>query len=242
MDVSRLPPYEVRRSSRARQARLTYHPRNGLTVVLPPRYDARHVPELVARHLAWIRRAQSRLGGPAVGDPRRDGPFPELLSLRALGEEWSVRYEGSAARAGVRTGAGTLVAPGGDSFAAAQGALARWVSGRARETLVPATLTLAERLGARVGRVSIRAQQSRWGSCSSGGTISLNRNLLFLPPPLGRLVLLHELCHLQEMNHSPRFWSLLTSHEPAARRLTRELRDSWRYVPAWLEPAGGGAR
>ena len=72
--------------------------------------------------------------------------------------------------------------------------------------LPPRVLELAAAHGFGVRRVSVRNQRSRWGSCSRRGTISLNRRLIQAPPAVRDYLIFHELAHLREMNHSPRFW------------------------------------
>jgi len=70
-------------------------------------------------------------------------------------------------------------------------------------------------------RVSIRNQKTRWGSCSSHGNLSFNYKLVFLPDKLINYVIVHELCHLRELNHSPRFWKLVAqkiTNYPAIRK------------------------
>jgi predicted metal-dependent hydrolase len=79
----------------------------------------------------------------------------------------------------------------------------------AARDLVPRIHVLAGRHALAVGRVSIRNQQSRWGSCSRRGTIALNFRLVQTPPGVCDYVLLHELMHLRQPNHSRRFWRLV---------------------------------
>ena len=72
----------------------------------------------------------------------------------------------------------------------------------------------APRMGVIPGRVAIREQKSRWGSCSRKGNLNFNWKLVMAPPAVLDYVVIHELCHLIEFNHSPRFWSLVEGQMP----------------------------
>jgi predicted metal-dependent hydrolase len=85
-----------------------------------------------------------------------------------------------------------------------------------------------------VARVSIRCQRTRWGSCSTRGTVSLNCSLVFLRSEVVRYLFVHELAHTRHMNHSAHFWRLVEKIEPDYRRLDRELLAGWRTVPGWV--------
>jgi predicted metal-dependent hydrolase len=93
----------------------------------------------------------------------------------------------------------------------------------AREVLPFWTFELAEKLSLRVSKIGVRDQKSRWGSCSELGNVSLNWRLLLLKPELQTYIILHELAHLSEMNHSEKFWKLLETYDPAARLHDREV-------------------
>ncbi len=93
--------------------------------------------------------------------------------------------------------------------------------------LPPRCLDLARQHGLTVSRVSVRNQRSRWGSCSSRGAIALNWRLIQMPPEVSDYVILHELMHLKQPNHSRQFW-----REVAA------VSASWRESEAWLKRYG----
>jgi predicted metal-dependent hydrolase len=113
-------------------------------------------------------------------------------------------------------------------------ALRRWLTQRATEFLAPALKECAAELDFDFERVLVRRQRSRWGSCSTRGTISLNCCLMFQRPQVVRYLMIHELSHTVQMNHSRRFWQTVGRHCPEYRRLDRELLDGWRRVPSWV--------
>lgn len=100
----------------------------------------------------------------------------------------------------------------------------RELRARAAKELPPQLLDLADRHGLAVTRVSIRNQRSRWGSCSPRGHIALNFRLLLMPPDVREYILIHELMHLRQPNHSIRFWRLVEAACPGFRDAERWLK------------------
>jgi predicted metal-dependent hydrolase len=96
---------------------------------------------------------------------------------------------------------------------------------QAKASLPPRLKELADEHGFTYNRVTIKNNISNWGSCSVRGNINLNLRLVTLPQPLQDYVMLHELCHLKEMNHGPKFHALLESLCPNHRTLEKELRQ-----------------
>lgn len=85
---------------------------------------------------------------------------------------------------------------------------------RAREILTLKSNEYAKQLGVSFNKIRIGNQRTRWGSCSSKGTISYNWRLILMPEDIMDYVVVHELCHLVEMNHSSRFWGLVAGMIP----------------------------
>lgn len=102
--------------------------------------------------------------------------------------------------------------------------LDRELRARAAHELPPQLLALAAHHGLIVRRVTIRNQRSRWGSCSSTGHISLNFRLLLMPDSVREYILIHELMHLKQANHSIRFWRCVEAACPAFRDAERWLK------------------
>ena len=95
----------------------------------------------------------------------------------------------------------------------------------ARELVTMLAAEEAAELGVSYSRIEIRDQRTRWGSCSSRGTLSFNWRLVLAPFDVLDYVVVHELCHLREPNHSPGFWRLVASRRPDWRAQRDWLRD-----------------
>ncbi|MDR1048152.1 MAG: M48 family metallopeptidase [Synergistaceae bacterium] len=229
-------PYTVRRSPRARHVRLSVTA-EGLTVVVPQRFCvSRDLPPILESKRDWIAEALKRVEA-ASRSRAEEKPIPEVVELRALEETWRVEFA-PLGRERLAERDDRLLLTTDFSESEALAALRRWLLARARERLPPLLAELAgwaESSGHRFAyaNVAVKEQKSRWGSCSSRGSVNLNCRLLFLPPRLARHVLLHELCHLEEMNHSKAFHGLLSALDPDARENARELRRAWGFVPRW---------
>jgi predicted metal-dependent hydrolase len=234
--MSDMPAYRIRQSRRARAVQLSLCPIRGLEVVVPEGFDPARVPSVVRRHRDWLERAWARLRRWKNEFPEgHDAQLPSRLELQALGESWSVRYEHAGSLAMRAEGDALIVRGPAGAEGALRDRLRRWLKARARECFVPWLNAVGERTGLRYQRASIRGQRSRWASCSSRGTISLNYKMLFLPAHLVDYLMVHELSHTRHLDHSRRFWSLVERHCPDYRSCERELGTAWRYVPLWNE-------
>lgn len=232
--MSDLNIYRWRRSTRAKQLQVRITPWQGVEVVIPTHTSKERVRAFLARQRQWIRNTWSEMQSQIVDADRE---LPSELHLRALGEHWQVYYrEQTGAQIRVLAAGHSLtVQHAGADDAACREALRRWLARMARARLGPEAERLSVLMEANYRRLQIRGQTSRWGSCSSNGTLSLNYKLLFLEPRLVRYLLVHELAHTRILSHAPRFWKLVARYEPRWRELDKRLGDAWRDVPVWVE-------
>jgi len=236
--------YEIRPSAKARSLRLKMTAREGLTVIAPKGLDEQRVIDLVTGKRDWIAAQLDQFEEVRHLLDDKESARPEAFDLVALAETWRVEYRATKAKTvAARTDrrGRVLVYGGTHDDERCKAALRRWLARRAKETLTPWLESMAAENGLRFNRVIIKNQRTRWGSCSSDGVISLNAKLLFLSPKLVRYVLMHELCHTLERNHSSRFWTHLRQFEPQTDLLHSQMRDAWKQVSAWAYPVQRGS-
>lgn len=201
-------------------------------VVVPVRTPPRRVEAFVAAHRDWIRQTREAYGAQYVGDRE---VRPSSIRLPSTGNQLSVTYRHApTTRQRIASADGQLTLSYRDpDLADVPQLLRRWLLSEAKRVLTPWLSTVADEMGRHPKRVQTRLQRTRWGSCSSSGTISLNGNLIFLRPELVRYLLVHELAHLTHMNHSSRFWARVARYEPRWRSLDQELSQAWQVLPWW---------
>lgn len=100
----------------------------------------------------------------------------------------------------------------------------------AKEKIPHRVAYFAQRMGVTYGRITIREQKTRWGSCSSKGNLNFNWKLVLMPEEVLDYVVVHELAHRREMNHSERFWAIVEEVLPDCRERRRRLKEWGRKV------------
>ncbi len=103
--------------------------------------------------------------------------------------------------------------------------LFNWLKKFSKDFIIERTEILAEEYDFQYKKVAIRDQNTRWGSCSSRKNLNFNWRLIFAPMQVLDYVIIHELCHLKEMNHSKRFWDLVKLFDPNYKTSIKWLKD-----------------
>jgi predicted metal-dependent hydrolase len=220
----RAVPYRLQQDARRRRLSITVDER-GLRAGAPRAASRSEIESFIHTHSTWVLNKLDDIARASV--PRhlslRDG-----LRLPVLGSEIALRVLPGPNRH--RWIADTLVLearPGADLAPIARRALQK----RALAHLTDRLHHFAPQLGVSVPAVGLSAARTRWGSCSSRSGIRLNWRLIHLPPHLGDYVAIHELAHLREMNHSPRFWALVASLYPDWKAARAELKSAAPRIP-----------
>lgn len=223
--AGRLVTYTVRRSPRARRVSLRVLPAAGLEVVVPARGRLPDIAVVLRQHTPWILRTLDRFAPveqPPLGDgasmPYRGDTY-RLQVAAAVIPRPVVRLDEASRTFSVRHDpAQHALAP----------ILARWYREEARRVLTARADYFAAQLGVRYQRLAIRDPRSRWGSCSAAGNLNFSWRLILTPPAVLDYVVIHELAHRHELNHSARFWAIVAAHCP-----------TYRAERAWLRARGG---
>ena len=209
-------PLTLRRSARARRMTLRVSQLDGrVTLTLPRGVPLSEAIGFAQSRNAWIRghldampkemRVEPGMEIPYCGDPLRIMTSPHKRP---------------------RLADGVLLVPGtGSTGPKVQG----WLKARARENLAEASNRYAAMLGRSYLRMTLRDTRSRWGSCSSAGALMYSWRLIMAPRDVLEYVAAHEVAHLEEMNHSPAFWSLV-----------ERLYGPWEAPRRWLQDKGNG--
>jgi predicted metal-dependent hydrolase len=222
--MEQIAGYPLRRSGRARRITVKVASTGEVEVVAPIRAPRREVERFVRSEQDWIDRALRRLE-------------PQLRTVRArrlvhggqlpyLGEAHTLSFSGrQSARPRVSRGSGRIAVVGARQAEGERRALLeRWFRREARAHFEALIDERAFAHGLRPGRLQIRDQATRWGSCSPSGDICLNWRLMLAPEEVGLYVVEHELAHIDVPNHSRRFWSLLAARMPGYEAPRRWLR------------------
>lgn len=195
---------------------------DGSLVVRAPRRLPREVIDaFVAEKQAWIQQKQAQVARQQARCKRRFEAGGEFLWLgEAYPLQLSTRRSPSLE---LKDGIFSLRQP---DLPQAQAIFERWYKKQARLYLAERLATLAQTFGLRYQVMRLSGARTRWGSCSAKGTISLNWRLVMAPPAIIDYVIIHELAHLVEKNHSPRYWAVVEKMLPDYRARRKWLKDN----------------
>ena len=230
---------ELRRSSRAKRFSLKVsHTERSAILTLPYRGRLEDASDFLRRHADWLKRQLERLPDPV--------PFADGAIIPLRGAFHRLKFVGVQRNCGVvaveQNGfklaeiPGFATAPGFPAtYSVSPGAslpqinvsgeedhaprrFSDWLRAEVRRDIAASVAKHAKALGCNPKRLAVRDQATRWGSCSTSGTLSFSWRLIFAPPFVLDYVAAHEVAHMREMNHGPRFWRLVKEAVPTTQK------------------------
>ncbi len=199
MSNQRKFPVLIKRHSRARKMKLRYDPANECAVVtMPPGANEKTAIKFVEQNLIWLDKQKASSPEQIFLSPGSCIPYKgeTFIIIHSTDRSGRIQIEDNSFIVG-----GPI-----EGFPVR---LENFLKKQARLTIEPTAKEMSLLIGKRFGRIQIRDTSSRWGSCSSSGTLSFSWRLVLTPPEILRYVVAHEIAHLKEMNHSPAFWAVV---------------------------------
>ena len=226
--------YQVRWSARARRLRLAVSDA-GVVVTLPQGINAREAESFIQQHAGWLKAQMHKLEKARQAKSSHELP-DDIILLRGKPTQVRVVEEADRkTRALVMESGGRLILHLPQGKSQLKGSLIESaLKQMARTELEQAVAVQARMMNVSPRKVTIRDQRTRWGSCSSKGTLSFNWRLVMAPPEIMRYVVVHELAHLKVPNHSAAFWKLVSQYFPGYVQARQWLKhNSAQLHPRW---------
>ena len=208
-------PYQIRFSKKAKYLQLKINHSNSLELVIPKRYSLKDGEKFINDKIDWIKKYSGKL-------TQKDEKYfflGEEIKILQIYDLFVKRPQIKFVKKVLR-----IKIPNGSNYELNELYLA-FLKRQTKKYLIERVNYLANKFNLNVSKISIRGQKTRWGSCSSSGKLSFNFKLMKFRKDVIDYVIIHELCHLKEMNHSKKFWKLVESYCPNYKTLRRELKS-----------------
>jgi predicted metal-dependent hydrolase len=205
--------YTLRFSNKAKYLRLQINHANELEVILPKRYKHEKAEDFILQKKNWILKH--------LKEKQKD-----VFRFLGKGIEVQINYDLFVQKPQIIYSNKKIIAniPAGYSFTQDE-IYNSWLKHKAKIYIPKKVEELSILTGFNYNKVTIRSQKTRWGSCSANGALSFNYRLLRFSEKVIDYVIIHELCHLRELNHSKRFWKLVEGYCHNYKSLKRELKS-----------------
>jgi predicted metal-dependent hydrolase len=191
----------------------------GLVITMPPRASQAEALRFIEGSKTWIVKTMGAKA-PLI-------PFGDGQQILFKGEPHIIRATGGK-RGLVTCEAGVIIVPGEAAHVPRR--LQDWLVKQAKTELTQASQRYANLMGLKFRKLTLRDQNTRWGSCSAAGDLSYSWRLILAPPHVLDYVAAHEVAHLKEMNHGPRFWRLVLTHCKTTKQSKEWLKEHGREL------------
>lgn len=229
-EISWPPPYTLRKHRLAKHVKLRATHSEGLEITIPMRFNVKEIPTILEEHKIWITKQLAAL------NLQQNKALPDSIIFNATNETWKIFYvECHSKLAMISRPQNEIVLIGKiHNQNLCKSKIVLWIKEYAKTYLTSELTRLSLQTQLDFDNFIVRDQKTRWGSCTSKKSISLNYKLIFLPYRLLKHVIIHELCHTKHLNHSNQFWNEVALHDVDWRIHRNELRHANQYIPTWM--------
>jgi len=219
--------YRITQSKRAKYIRLKLSNTGELSVTIPHKTALVKAHQFIKSKTQWIEKHLAKI---PLDSPKE---IPDKLDLVLLNELWvidTVATDFNGVNLEAQPNFKLRVEGDIENADLVKKVINQWCKYKCKALFHSMLEEAAEEHGFHYKRLSIRSQKTRWGSCSSNKNINLNSKLLLMPEKVVKYVMIHELCHTVEMNHSKRFWALVKDCDPDYIAHKKILKDHGRSI------------
>jgi predicted metal-dependent hydrolase len=222
--------YTLKRSTTGRLVWLRINPNTGLVVTIPRHYPKQDIPSFLTSRSEWIIKHLDKLANEL--EERNNPHSGANRTIRYLGNSLPIIHINNSSEDRITLESNRLlIKHRSEAPIQSHAEVLIWLQQEAVGLIRHKVAFWGRLMGFRFRNVTIRDQHTRWGSCSRLKNLNFNWRIVMAPEPVLDYVIIHELCHLKEMNHSPSFWTLVARHSP-----------DWRTHRRWLNSHGNGLR
>ena len=208
-------PYQIRFSKKAKYLQLRINHYNNLELVIPKRYSLKEGEKFLFDKTDWVKKHTEKI----LQKKNDFFYFGEKIKIVQSYDLFLKRpqiiFENKILQ---------VKLPHDSNYSSVEIYLA-FLKKHAKKYLIERTNSFANKFDFSISKIGIRGQKTRWGSCTSSGKLSFNYKLLKFRKEVIDYVIIHELCHTKEMNHSKKFWTLVESYCPDYKSLRKELKS-----------------
>lgn len=221
------PDFLIKKHPLAKRVTLTITAQHGLKLIVPAAFNTKNIPKILEQHQAWILKHLKEK--PPVKLPTNIY-FPALdltFTLHKIACNQKLQM-----MVNLKHEIFFIGQVNHDELCRKK--LLCWLKNIAKDYLSQQLAMLSHKTQLTYQKLTIRDQQTLWGSCTRHQAISLNYKMIFLPEKLVHHIMIHELCHTKYLNHSKQFWQQVALFDANWREHKKELRLAQQYIPDWV--------
>jgi predicted metal-dependent hydrolase len=239
-DIAWPPAYTIKKHARARHVKLKATAQSGLELVVPKRFNPKEIPLILEHNKIWILKHLAKIQEQTLFQANL--ALPTEINLLAFNQCWKVDYIATQSfklRLITRPNQELVLFGNISDKELCKKLLSTWAKSQAKKLLALRLQQVSSACQLPFQKLTVRNQRSRWGSCSAEKNISLSYKLIFLPAEIMDYILIHELCHTMQMNHSTKFWRLVESFDPNWKEHCKAARHAEHLIPTWTSKSMG---